>query len=133
MENSITISAQFDFRGKTFRPAITLELDWLMERGAELPDYHQRLAAENGIDPYSYEYEVLESSELVFENATGLAAEYVMDGHFDFEGFRQRWLEQSELGALERIARKHLGVEQLDQQPALKGALLEAYRLGKQG
>jgi len=131
MKSSIEISAQFDFRGETFTPVITLDLDRLMQSGERMPDYHQLLANENGIDLYSYEYEVLESSELRFGQAKGLAAAFVDNGEFDFEGFRRHWLEQRELEALATVAQRHLGVDELAQQPSLRDALLEAYRLGK--
>ncbi len=131
MENSIQVSAQFDFRGQTFRPMARVDLDRLVEAGDELPDYHQLLATENGIDLYSYEYEVLETSELVFAEARGLAADFLEAGRFDFTGFRQRWLEQKELELLALIARKHLGSEALTQQPGLREALQEAYQLGR--
>lgn len=131
MKSSIEISAQFDFRGETFTPVITLDLDRLMQSGAVMPDYYQLLANENGIGLYSYEFEVLESSELRFSDAQGLAADFVENGNFDFEGFRRRWLEQRELETLTAIAQRHLGVDELAQQPSLREALLEAYRLGK--
>lgn len=131
MKSSIEISAQFDFRGETFTPVITLDLDRLMQNGAVMPDYYQLLANENGIGLYSYEYEVLEASELHFSDAQGLAADFVESGNFDLEGFRRRWLEQRELETLAAIAQRHLGVDELAQQPSLRDALLEAYRLGK--
>lgn len=132
MSNTIEISAQFDFRGQTHTPRATLELDALLERGEAVPDFHQRLAIENGIDLYSYEYEVLESSELHFSAATGLALEFFHDGVFDFEGFRRRWQHQRALQRLEQVAQRHLGVEDLAQDQALSAALLEAYRLGRE-
>lgn len=132
MDNSIEISAQFDFRGETFRPTMTLDLNHVMETGMELPDYHHMLAIENGISLYSYEYEVLESSELMFSGAKGLAGDFLQQGRFDFQGFRQCWLEHRELSALQALAQRHLGVDDLSQQPALQEALLEAFRLGKE-
>lgn len=131
MKNSISVSTEFDFRGKTLRPAVTLDLDGLMERGGEMPDYHQLLAKENGIGFYSYEYEVLESSELFFSSATGLAASFLDNGVFDFDGFSRCWREKTEMQALEGIARRYLDVETLEQEPKLREALMEAYRLGK--
>lgn len=133
MRNSIRISTEFDYRGETFRPTVTLDLDKVMEGGGEIPDYHQLLAMENGFDLYSYEYEVIESSELVFSDATGLAARFLQECSFDLEGFRRCWLESREMSALEEVARRHLGVEELEREPKLREALMEAYRLGKEG
>jgi len=129
-KNSIEVSSQFDFRGQTFQPKVVLDLDALMQQEGELPQFHQLLARENGIDLYSYEYEVLESSGLNFANATGMAGEFLQADDFDLQGFRRRWLQQRELEALVDIARRHLGVDTLEQKPGLREALLEAYRLG---
>jgi hypothetical protein len=133
VKSSIEVSAQFDFKGETFRPSVTIDLDRQMMRHGELPEPHQLLAKTNQIDPYSYQYEVLESSELTYANATGLAAGFLQQGHFDSEGFQRQWLVQRELSVVEEIAQRHLGAEALAQQPALRAALLEAYEAGREG
>ena len=131
MKNSIEINVQFDFKGETYRPSVTLDLDLQMERYGMLPDLHQLLARENRIDPYSYQYEVLESSELAFANATGLAADYLDNGRFDIERFQEQWHAQKHLGLLQEIAREHMGIDDLSSQPALSAALLAAFAAGK--
>lgn len=133
VKNSIEVSAQFDFKGCSFRPQLVLDLDALLERRMDMPDLHQMLATEHGIGLYSYEYEVLESTPLSFGNPTGLAAAFLDGDQFDYAGFRERWLEEQQLQRLQVIARRHLGVEDLSAEPALRAALLEAYRLGCQG
>lgn len=133
MKSSIEVSAQFDFKGKTFRPTAALDLDALMEHYGELPELHRLLARENHIGPYSYEYEVLESCELAFSNATGIAAEYLEGGRFDTQGFMQWWHEHRLVALLQEIARRHMAVDDLERQPALKAALMEAYAAGKRG
>jgi hypothetical protein len=110
---------------------MVLDLDQQMERYGNLPDFYQLLARESRIDPYSYQYEVLESSELEFAAATGLAAEHLDNGHFDVGGFQQRWHEQQHLGILQEIAQRLMGVDNLEQQPELKAALLEAFAAGR--
>jgi len=132
VKNSIKISTQFDFRGHTYTPTLVLDLDTLARKENEIPDYHLLLAQENGIDHYSYEYEVLESSELLFSDATGEASAFVDEGWFDYPGFRQRWQMLQQLKALSDIARRVMGVADLEQQPELQAALLEAYRLGQE-
>ena len=54
-----------------------------------VPDFHQLLARAAGIDPYSYLYEVLESHEIEFSDATGVAARSCRDGRFDWTRFEQ--------------------------------------------
>lgn len=130
MKNTITVSVQFDFKGESYQPTATIDLDQLMAQYGKLPDFHQWLGTVNGIDPYSYQYEVLESCELEFSEPSGIASAFLHEGRFDARGFQQQWFEQQQLRALQEIARRHLKVEDLEQQPQLKAALLEAYRLG---
>jgi len=132
VKNHIEVSAEFDFRGKTYTPSVKLDLDSLMEQYGEFPDLHQRLAREINIGPYSYEYEVLESSELIFSNATGFASKFLTEKQFDIQAFRQYWLEQQQLNMVQEIASRHLDIDELEKHPNLKAALIEAYTLGKQ-
>lgn len=131
VKSSITVRVQFDFKGEAYRPSATLDLDRQMALHGELPDFYQWLGKAGRIDPYSYQYEVLESCELEFADATGMAAEFLQDGNFDVQGFQQYWFEQRRLGLLQDIARRHMAVEDLEQQPELKAALLEAYEAGQ--
>jgi len=131
VKSSITVSTQFDFKGESYAPTATVELDQLMAQYGKLPDFHQWLAAKSGIDPYSYQYEVLESCELEFSAPCGLAKSFFQDGWFDRHGFEQCWHEQQQLHGLQEIARRYLAIEDLAQQPALKEALLAAYMLGR--
>ncbi len=129
--NSIDVIIAFSFKGESHTPRATIDLDRTMETLGEMPDYHRVVAMQNGIDTYSYLYEVMEVHPPVFDNPTGLAVDYLEGGVFDFQSFATRWQEEKELGALQEIARRHLGEQDLDQQPGLKAALLEAYRLGR--
>lgn len=130
--SSITISVQFDFKGENFKPSATIDLDQHMAQYGQLPDFHQWLAKANHIDPYSYQYEVLESCELEFSNITGLASDFLKDHHFDTTGFQQQWFAQQRLQQVQEIARRHLSVENLEDNHELKAALLEAYNAGKE-
>ena len=132
MKNSIKISTQFDFKGKAHTPEMVVDLDVLMARNELVPNFHLMLATENRIGLYSYEFEVLESSELVFSEATGMAGEFLTDNLFDYRGFRERWQTQQQIAGLREIALEHLGEASLEQHPALQAALLAAYRLGQE-
>ncbi|MFQ5346102.1 MAG: hypothetical protein ACE5DZ_09135, partial [Mariprofundus sp.] len=54
-ESNVTVSLQFDFRGKTFTPATRINLDALMHKQGDLHNLYDMLAASLGLDCYSYE------------------------------------------------------------------------------
>lgn len=130
MRNRITYSLPFSFRGKTFTPRCTINLDEHMALGS-IPCLYTHLANENKIDIYSHEYDVLMMSEPVFEAAEGIAADFVHDGHFDSEGFQARWNEVRLHNQLQAIVTQQMGIETLDPDSDLKRALAAAYRLGQ--
>ena len=133
MQNTIDIRIEFSFKGEDHTLTTTLNLDTLALEDGALPDFHHLLAQANGIDTYSYLYEALETYDVEFSNARGLAAGCLHDGVFDMDTFRRHRQEQRELAVLGPIAQRCLQVADLDSQPALKQALREAYYAGKNG
>lgn len=131
MKNSIVASIVCSFKGETHAPAATIDLDATMAAHGHLPDLHATIATQNHIDTYSYLYEVMESQEIEFSQATGIAADCLIDGVFDRHAFEQRWLAQQELAVLGPIARHHLQIDDLTQHPELKAALQAAFEAGK--
>lgn len=131
MKNSIDAHVEFSFKGKTFTPFATIDLDSLLEQGGSFPSIHALLAERNGIDTYSYLYEVMQEEEIRFDNAQGSAADFLVDGNFDIGAFAARWKENRIIGLLQTVAARELGIDRLEQHPALRNALLQAYRLGK--
>lgn len=131
MNNHVTASVEFFFKGKKIAASVDIDLDQAMESAGELPALYPLLARAAELDLYSYEYEIMQAEEIVFSNASGIAADHVHDGVLDRESFTAAWREQQLLGQLQQIAQRHLSVDNLQQQPALKAALLEAWRLGK--
>ena len=131
MKNTIDVYVSFDFKGQHHEPELHLDLDELMATTGRLPALLPLIARHNNIDAYSYEYEMMEAEDVRVRRATGLAAGFVQDGRLDMAAFEQHWLEQQTLAALTDIASRTLDIEDLSQQPALKEALLAAYRLGR--
>lgn len=131
MSNRIDASIEFSFKGESYSPTATIDLDVMMEKSGQLPNLHRTLALQHNIDTYSYLYEVMESHEIQYSNAIGLAAQCLQDGRFDLPAFEKLWQEKREVTALADIAREQLGIEDLDCEPKIKQALLQAYRLGK--
>ncbi|MCW8917309.1 MAG: hypothetical protein OQL08_00620 [Gammaproteobacteria bacterium] len=131
MKNQLTASVIFYFKGERHAPVLRLDLDELMRRGGNLENLHHTIAVANGIDPYSYEYEMLLGEEISFDQPTGVASEFVQDGRFDLDGFTVQWQEQRVLAAVRPIAERCIGVTDLDAKPKLKAALVAAYLAGK--
>jgi hypothetical protein len=129
--NRIDARIEFSFKGEHHNVTATIDLDALLLEEDVLPDFHRLLAQANGIDTYSYLYEVMETCDIDFGNARGLAAACLHDGVFDVAGYRRLRQAQHETAILAPIAQRHLNIDDLDSHPALRQALLEAYRAGK--
>lgn len=128
--NCIDAQLEFDFRGEHFCLTATVELDKLLHAGGELPPIYTLIAAAHKIDPYSYQYEVMEMADITYANPQGLACQYFSEGLFDEAGFVAAWQEQRVLSLLAPIAKNELGIEDLNARPEVGRALLKAYRLG---
>lgn len=131
MKNIVTASIKFSFKGEEHSPSITIELDQYLEGGNSLPDLCSLIAKENHHDLYSYEYEMMQAQDIIFSNPQGLVADFIHDGLLNFEGLHTAFHENKIFDKLQNIAKEQMQVENLEQQPNLKEALLQAYALGK--
>ncbi len=129
--NSIRARMGFSFKGESHQLDTRIDLDRCLAAGEEMPNFHLLLAKASGIDTYSYLYEVLESHDIEFSAATGVAAERCDAGEFDWPGFVLAAREEAEMNVLRRIAQQILGETDLDGRADLKAALLAAYRAGR--
>jgi hypothetical protein len=130
VKNTIRVSAPFSFKGETFKPTTILDLGQLIKKDGLIPDLHHMLAAHNDVDTYSYAFEVMQQSELYFDNATGLAGEYLQDGCFDFQAYITKSEEIELHSQLQQIAKDTLNIDDLTEEPEIKDALIHAYQLG---
>jgi len=131
LSNSIDAHIDFSFKGKTYALTSTLDLDRLLAQHDSFPALHAILAKEHGIDTYSYLYEVMQETEIEFQNAQGIAAEFLIDGQFDPEAFAANWRDNKIAALLQPIATSELGITDLNQNPGLKNALIQAFNLGR--
>jgi len=134
-KNSVSASIEFHYRGELYSASLTVDLDQLMEnKTSESPEIlsslHHLLATKMGIDKYSYHFEMLLGEEICFDNAQGIVTDYLQETRFDISGFEAAWHEDKMLDQLQSIATRLLDVDDIEQQPALKNALLEAYQAG---
>jgi len=124
MKNIIKIYVEFDFKGRSFRPTATIDLDMQMERHGEIPAFHSLLARENGIDLYSYELEVMETAPVMVSHAEGMAEKFVQQNkQFDLNGFKEEWQNCKVHQRIEAITQQHSSVEE---------TLFAVYQLGRE-
>ena len=131
--NSIRARVAFSFKGETHELDSIIDLDGCLGEPGGAPNFHQLLARAAGIDPYSYLYEVLESHEIAFSDATGAAAQSCREGRFDWTRFEHARHEEQDWQRVRAVAQQTLGARDLDAEPELKAALLAVYRAGKAG
>jgi hypothetical protein len=129
--NTVRARLAVSFKGETYELDSVIDLDRYLGGSNEAPDFHRLLAKAAGIDPYSYLYEVLESHEIEFLDATGMAARSCRDGRFDWKLFEQDLSEERDWQAVREIAERIMGARDLDADLALKETLLATYRAGK--
>jgi len=102
-----------------------------VQSGTGLHALYPHLAKSNNIDLYSYEYEILQEENFVYSDAKGLAIHFLNEGIFDIDAFEEALHDQNVIDAVSTIARTILSVDDLDAEPVLKTALIEAYKLGQ--
>ncbi|MCW8956223.1 MAG: hypothetical protein OQL09_05020 [Gammaproteobacteria bacterium] len=131
MSNRVTASIMFYFKGKQFAPSCEFDLDTFMQTDGHLPNFYTLLANTNNINLYSYEFEMMQTETIIFNQPQGLIADYIHDSILDIEGFEAAWHKQKIDKGLQNIARRYMSIEQLSQHPDLEAALQAAYQLGK--
>lgn len=131
MKNSIVVTIPFDFKGEHHTPSITIDLDNFIASKKELSEIYATVAVSNNIGPYSYEYEVLMSSEMRFSTPTGIAGDYLNGTEFDLDAFSNDYQDHKRFQTLQAIAQENLQIEDLEQHPNLKQALLDACKFGE--
>jgi hypothetical protein len=129
--NTVRARVVFSFKGETHELDSVIDLDRCAGEAGTAPDFHRLLARAAGIDPYSYVYEVLESHEIEFSDATGMAARSCHDGRLDWHCFEQERAGQADWLEVRALAEPVIGARDWEAEPALKAALLLAYRAGK--
>ena len=131
MANKIIASLTFYFKGEKYIPSVELDLDILMQRYHGLPSLHEILAAENNIDSYSYQYEMLLGENIQFSHAEGDAIAFLNNGEFDQAAYEHFWLQKNILNQLQKIMHTELDIDNIEQHPKLIQAMLAAFEYGR--
>jgi hypothetical protein len=129
-QNTLRARLTFSFKGEDIALEDIIDLDSCAGDIESAPNFHRCLARAGNIDPYSYQYEVLESEDITFDQPTGLAMACCADGRFDWAAFAVLSQEARDLDVVRPIARQTLGIDNLDAEVKLRAALLAAYRAG---
>lgn len=127
MKNSLDVRVEFSFKGEDYDLVSRLDLD---TQNHALSIY-QILARDHQIDTISYLYEVMQEADIEFSNAQGVAADFVRDGHFDQQSFNEFLQDHQIILRLQNITAREMNISDLSAHPALKNALLQAYKLGQ--
>lgn len=131
MKNIVTATIEFSFKGETFSPSLTIELDQQLKGDFSLDNLYTLIAIENNIGLYSYEYEMMQSEEITFQHVEGFVGKYISEGTLDMQAFQIAWHENLTLLKLLGIAEQHMNITEFEQHTELKQALLAAYQLGQ--
>jgi hypothetical protein len=130
MKNTIKVTIPFSFKGVEHTPSTVIDLDTFILGEQTLDNAYQIVANENKIDNFSYEYEVLQSSAMLFSDAKGLAVDFLKDNYFDLEGFKNQSAQGDVENLLQDIANSVLNIDDLENSPEIKQALMQAYQAG---
>ena len=80
MKNTVIVQVNYSFKGENFTPSITLELDAFAKISDSFSGLYSKIAQQNNIDTYSYSYDSMEASPLIFHSPTGNVIDFVVDG-----------------------------------------------------
>ncbi len=131
MNNYITASIIFCFKGVNHSPSLTVDLDQHMAASGSIPNLYPLIARANQLDLYSYEYEIMQLETIHFNNPQGMVAEHINEHNLDIKAFESAWHESKIIAQLQEIIKHTLSVSDLNQHPNLMDALMQSYNLGK--
>ncbi|MBE0494308.1 MAG: hypothetical protein IBX48_08185 [Thiomicrospira sp.] len=130
--NHLNLGIQVSYQGQVHDFKATIDLDARLAAHGALPDFHNLVARASQVDTYSYLFEAMQMEPVAILDAQGRAADFVTDGTFDMVGYIEDWHTRNALPGLQRLATQLLEIDDLEQHPKLKQALLAAYQQGFQ-
>lgn len=88
-----------------------------------------KLAQDNGIDVYSYQFEVMLDQDIYFSQAQGCARGCLKNGELNIDKLRQNFQQMSSEQVVQSIVNKYLSSDESTDR--VKKAMLEAFQLGR--
>jgi hypothetical protein len=133
VKNSIDTGLEFYFKGEKFEPSATIDLDTYFREDKDIVYIYDMLAKSIGLNEHRHEYDVMVMEDVVFTNPQGVAKDYVSNAQIDWQGLSEAWKQQHEHAKVHALASKHFSEEELQANPKLMKALLEAAKQNKMG
>lgn len=130
MNNLITVSIEFYFKGEKISASIDLDLEPLIQYEKELPDFYPLLASSINLNVYSYEYEMMQTAPLSFQSSNDLVNQFIHEKQFNFQDYKNEWGKNEYSKVIAKIMQDHLS-EKERQNPKIKKALLSAFNAGR--
>lgn len=133
IQNTIKVTIPFSFKGVEYTPSAVIDLDVYALNNQDFNDVFHRVATKNKISNFSYEYEVLESSAVVFSDPTGIAEVFLSEKGFDLPAFSAASNKIIVQKTLQEIAFEVLKVDSSKEENSdLEEALFRAFQMGQQ-
>lgn len=132
MKNTVIVQVNYSFKGENFSPSLRFELDKFAKQNNDFSSLYLQIAQYNKIDSYSYAYEVMQSSELLFHSPTGNVIDFIDNGKCDLNAYQYQLNQQIMFNQLEAIAADILGIIDIHtkEHQAISKALAQAYLVG---
>lgn len=132
MKNSIIAQVNFCFKGEHFSPSLPLDIDDFASKHDNFASLYRMIATHHQIDTYSYAYEVMEASPLIFHSPKGEIEAFINDTQCNLHAYKRFLKETQCQTVLSQIALNTLAIQDLhhEEHKIIKSALTKAYLAG---
>jgi len=128
-DHSLLASLSFDYQGRRCDLQSLVNIAEVISHQDFFQSVYLQLAQDNGIDVYSYQFEIMMDQNIVFSQARGCAQECLREGELNINKLRRNFEQASSEQIIQSIAEKYFRSEELSDH--LKRALVEAFQLGR--
>jgi hypothetical protein len=122
MKNTIEAKICFDFRGESYTISSIIDINSIENFDNFYQKVYQCIINENNIGQYSYEYEIILSSNILFYNPIGIIETCLDDTDIDIEKLKTCMQDYKYNEFIKTIMKKY----NLNEDNSIKHALYEA-------
>jgi len=127
MKNILTAKINFSFKGEMFSPEVNFDIYEYLQSHDSLDSIWMKIAKENNIGTYSYEFEVLESANVLFSSEDSYLNLFIDQNEFNVAAYKND-VEQKKMHADIATVLSEYGLSELDDK--VKSAFVAVYELG---